>query len=49
MVEYLDGVSLENLVSEQRDRLVRCEQAPQVHVLRDRRQPCDKSADVLIN
>ena len=49
MVEYLDGVSLEDLVSEQRDRLHRCETAPQVHVLRDRRPTCTKRADVLIN
>ncbi len=49
MVEFLDGVSLENLVSEQRDRHVRCISAPQVHVLRDRRAPCGKSADALIN
>jgi len=37
MVEFLDGVSLEKLVIEQRERLSRCEQAPRVHVLRDRR------------
>ncbi len=49
MVQYLDGVSLENLVSEQRDRLARCESAPQVHVLRDRRPPCSAVADALIN
>lgn len=43
MVDYLDSVSLEKLVSEQRVRLVRCESAPQVHVLRDRRLPGEKS------
>jgi Rrf2 family iron-sulfur cluster assembly transcriptional regulator len=37
MVEFLDGVSLEKLVLEQRERLARCEKAPQVHVLRDKR------------
>ena len=36
MVEYLDGVSLEMLVAEQRDR-ARCGEAQQVHVLRDHR------------
>ena len=49
MVEYLDSVSLENLVSEQRDRLSRCASLPNVHVLRDRRQPCDKPVDVFVN
>ncbi len=44
MVEFLDGVSLEALVAEQRERLVRCEQAPRVHVLRDRAASCDKPA-----
>ena len=44
MVEYLDSVSLEQLVNEQRERLVRCEKSPKVHVLRDRRTPCDKPA-----
>lgn len=39
MVEYLDSVSLEGLVVEQRDRLNRCEREPQVHVLRDKRAP----------
>ena len=39
MVEYLDGVSLDDLVSEQRQRLMRCEESPRVHVLRDRRTP----------
>jgi Rrf2 family iron-sulfur cluster assembly transcriptional regulator len=47
MVRYLDGVSLEDLVIEQRERLVRCENSPQVHVLRDRRPPCEKTADVV--
>ena len=37
MVEYLDGVSLDGLVAEQRERLSRCEREPQVHVLRDKR------------
>jgi Rrf2 family transcriptional regulator, iron-sulfur cluster assembly transcription factor len=37
MVEFLDSVSLEKLVLEQRARLAACEQAPRVHVLRDRR------------
>jgi Rrf2 family transcriptional regulator, iron-sulfur cluster assembly transcription factor len=37
MVEYLDGVSLGDLVNEQKTRLVRSECAPRVHVLRDRR------------
>ena len=49
MVQYLEGVSLEMLVSEQRERLTRCESAPQVHVLRDRRPPCDKTASALLN
>ena len=49
MVEYLDGVSLENLVSEQRDRLSRCEQSPRTHVLKDRRPPVVNGADVAIN
>jgi Rrf2 family iron-sulfur cluster assembly transcriptional regulator len=49
MVEFLDGVSLENLISEQRDRLARCEQSPRVHLLRDRRTPCDKPAEALVN
>ena len=49
MVDFLDGVSLEKLVSEQRDRHVRCIAAPQVHVLRDRRAACGKPADALIN
>ncbi len=37
MVEYLDGVSLEALVTEQKQRLVQSECTPRVHVLRDRR------------
>ena len=37
MVEYLDGVSLDDLVNEQRTRLLKTECAPRVHVLRDRR------------
>ena len=37
MVEYLDSVSLDDLITEQRARLHRCESSPQVHVLRDRR------------
>jgi Rrf2 family iron-sulfur cluster assembly transcriptional regulator len=45
MVEFLDGVSLEKLVSEQRERLSRCEQAPRVHVLRDRRTVCSPDAE----
>jgi len=49
MVQYLEGVSLEKLVSEQRERLSLCESTPQVHVLRDRRPPCDKAAGALIN
>ncbi len=49
MVQYLSGVSLEDLVSEQRDRLMRCETTPQVHVLRDRRPPCEKTADAVVN
>ena len=49
MVEFLDGVSLEALIAEQRDRLVRCEQEPRVHVLRDRRGSCDKPAQALVN
>ena len=49
MVDYLGGVSLENLVSERRDRLTRCESAPQVHVLRDRRPVGLGSTDTLIN
>jgi Rrf2 family iron-sulfur cluster assembly transcriptional regulator len=49
MVEFLDGVSLENLVAEQRERLNRCEQEPRVHVLRDRRPPCSKSADAVVS
>jgi len=49
MVEFLDSVSLESLIVEQRQRLSRCEQAPRVHVLRDRRAPCDKPAGVLVN
>ena len=49
MVEYLDGVSLEDLVAEQRARLSRCEQSPRTHVLRDRRPPVATSADLLIN
>ena len=49
MVEYLEAVSLEKLVIEQRERLTRCESAPQVHVLRDRRPPCDKPMTPLLN
>ncbi len=49
MVEFLDGVSLEALVAEQRDRLVRCEQEPRVHVLRDRRAASGKPARALVN
>ena len=49
MVEFLDGVSLENLVAEQRERLNRCEQEPRVHVLRDRRPACSKPADAIVN
>lgn len=49
MVEFLDGVSLEKLISEQRDRLSRCEQFPRTHVLRDRRPSCDKTAEAAIN
>ena len=49
MVEYLGAVSLENLVSEQRDRLIRCETTPKVHVLRDRRTRCDKVVNAVIN
>jgi Rrf2 family iron-sulfur cluster assembly transcriptional regulator len=49
MVEFLDGVSLEALISEQRDRLARCAKEPRVHLLRDRRASCDKPADVLVN
>lgn len=49
MVEFLDGVSLEALIAEQRDRLVRCEQEPRVHVLRDRRASPDKPSRALVN
>ena len=53
MVEFLDGVSLEALVAEQRERLARCEQTPRVHPLRDRRPPClspaDRAAAVPVN
>jgi Rrf2 family iron-sulfur cluster assembly transcriptional regulator len=49
MVEFLEGVSLENLVAEQRERLNRCEHEPRVHVLRDRRPPCSKPADVVVS
>jgi len=37
MVEFLDGVSLEALIVEQRERLARCEKEPRIHPLRDRR------------
>ncbi len=47
MVEFLDGVSLESLIVEQRERLSICERSPRVHVLRDRRPPCDKPADAV--
>lgn len=47
MVEYLDGVTLESLIHQQRERLSVCEQTPRVHVLRDRRAPCDKPADAV--
>jgi hypothetical protein len=47
MVEFLDGVSLEKLVLEQRERLAACEQAPRVHVLRDRRLAGTSAADVV--
>ncbi len=49
MVDFLDGVSLESLITEQRERLTRCEKSPRVHVLRDRRLPCDKPVGVLVN
>lgn len=49
MVDFLDGVSLESLITEQRERLNRCEQSPRVHVLRDRRGPCDKPVGALVN
>lgn len=41
MVEYLESVSLDDLISEQRERLHRCDGAAQVHVLRDRRSAAD--------
>lgn len=41
MVEYLDSVSLDDLIVEQRERLVRCGSEPQVHVLRDKRPACE--------
>ena len=47
MVEYLDSVSLDDLVTQQRERLARCESEPQVHVLRDKR--ADKPAATLVN
>ncbi len=50
MVEYLDSVTLEDLVTEQRERLVRCVSEPQVHVLRDKRGACEqRSAGTLVN
>jgi Rrf2 family iron-sulfur cluster assembly transcriptional regulator len=49
MVEFLDGVSLEALISEQRDRLARCEKEPRVHLLRDRRAGGGKAAELLVN
>lgn len=48
MAEYLEGVSLDDLVSEQRERLVRCEQSARVHVLRDHRGVAKRS-DVVVN
>ncbi len=47
MVEFLDGVSLESLIHRQRERHSLCEQTPRMHVLRDRRPPCDKPADAI--
>jgi len=50
MVEYLDSVSLEDLIAEQRERLVRCGSEPRIHVLRDKRPACDKaSSSTLVN
>ena len=49
MFEYLDGVSLDGLVSEQRSRLLRCVGQPQVHVLKDKRLAVPVATRPLVN